>query len=66
MARLSRHLDELRGLIRDLRPGDWERQGLHPTLGVMDMPAVFDDFLVGHLESHADQLDGLRANADPD
>jgi hypothetical protein len=63
MARLSKHLDELRGLIRDLWPGDWERRGLHSTLGVMDTPAVFDDFLVGHLESHADQLDGLRANA---
>jgi hypothetical protein len=65
MAHLAEHLHELRGLIRELRPADWERQGLHPTLGVMDMPAVFDDFLVGHLESHAAQLDGLRANADP-
>jgi hypothetical protein len=25
----------------------------------MDMPRVFNEFLVGHLESHAEQLEGL-------
>jgi hypothetical protein len=65
MARLAEHLEQLRGLIRGLAPADWGRQGLHRTLGVMDLSGVFDDFLVGHLESHADQLDGLRANAEP-
>jgi hypothetical protein len=29
----------------------------------MTMPAIFEEFLVGHLEGHADQLDGLRAQA---
>jgi hypothetical protein len=62
MDRLAGHLEELRSLIHDLRPSDWERRGRHSTLGVMGMRAIFDEFLVGHLESHADQLDGLRAD----
>jgi hypothetical protein len=38
---------------------------MHSTLGVVDMPAVVQDFLVGHLEAHADQLDALRVNSGP-
>lgn len=60
MSRLTGQLDELRALIRRLRAEDWRRRGAHSTLGVMDMPAVFREFLVGHLEAHAAQLDGLR------
>jgi hypothetical protein len=61
--RLSGQLDELRGLIRLLTPADWERRGMHSTLGVMEMRAIFREFLVGHLEAHANQLDGLRASS---
>ena len=57
--RLFTDLDELRRLIGELRPEDWERQGLHQTLGVMAMPRIFEEFLVGHLESHARQLESL-------
>jgi DinB superfamily len=60
MARLSWQLDEVRTLITELPAGAWNRRGLHPTLGVMDLPTIFDEFLVGHLEAHAKQLDGLR------
>jgi hypothetical protein len=63
MGRLAGHLDQLRGLLRELTSIDWELRGAHSTLGVMDMPTIFDTFLVAHLESHADQLDGLRAAA---
>lgn len=62
MERLGRHLDRLRKLIGTLSPADWERRGMHSTLGMVEMPAIFQDFLVGHLEAHADQLDGLRAH----
>jgi hypothetical protein len=62
MDRLLGQLDELRRLIRRLTPADWERKGVHSTLGVMEMRAIFREFLVGHLEAHADQLDGLRAS----
>jgi hypothetical protein len=37
----------------------WARMGLHPKLGEMTMEAIFEDFLVGHLEEHLGQLDGL-------
>ena len=33
----------------------------HLVLGEMDMPRVFEVFLVGHLEEHANQLEGLLA-----
>lgn len=65
MDRLAGHLGELRELLRDLTPADWRREGLHSTLGVVGMRRAVEDFLVGHLEAHADQLDGLRANAQP-
>lgn len=63
MDRLAGQLTELRALILELTPADWERRGMHSTLGVVDMPAVVQDFLVGHLEAHADQLDALRVNS---
>ena len=66
MDRLAGQLDQLRALIRELTPADWERRGRHPTLGEVEMTAIFQDFLVGHLEAHADQLDGLRADSQAD
>ena len=60
MARLSGHLVELRAFIAGLPAESWGRKGLHSTLGEMDMPGILQEFLVGHLESHAAQLDGLR------
>jgi DinB family protein len=59
MARLAAHLEELRALVRELSEEDWRRRGVHPTLGVLEMPAIFQEFLVGHLEAHVAQLDGL-------
>jgi hypothetical protein len=59
MAELISQLDDLRALLRDMTPGDWQRTVRHVTLGVLDMPRVLNEFLVGHLEQHADQLDGL-------
>jgi hypothetical protein len=46
----------LRGLPADA----WRARGLHPTLGPMPLPRIVDEFIVGHLEEHADQLDLLR------
>ncbi len=46
-------------LLRAMDDGDWWRRGLHPSLGAMDMNAIMEEFLVGHLEQHARQLDGL-------
>ena len=49
----------LRALLDELSPEAWRARGLHPTLGVMGMERIVDDFLVGHLEQHADQLEAL-------
>ena len=59
--RVSWDLSDVRVFIQRLNSDDWSRTVRHSTLGVMEMPKVLDVFLVGHLESHADQLDGLAS-----
>lgn len=61
MARIAGHIAELRQLTRALGDDDWAIVARHPTLGEMAMREVFEDFLVGHLEQHADQLEELTA-----
>jgi hypothetical protein len=58
-ARLVPQLEELRTLIDELSDDDWGREVRHSTLGVLAMSRAVDVFLVGHLEQHADQLEGL-------
>lgn len=59
--RIERDANRLKARLADLSPEQWARTGRHPTLGVMDMSRIVEEFLVGHLEQHADQLDGLLA-----
>ena len=59
MVRLRADLDDLRDLLAEMTKQDWERTVEHSTLGVLDMPRVFEQFLVGHLEAHVRQLQGL-------
>jgi len=35
------------------------RTGVHPTRGTVDVPFIFEEFVVKHLEEHAHQLDKL-------
>ncbi len=51
----------VRALAADKGPTDWSREGLHPTLGVMDARRMLERFLVTHLEEHAAQLERLAA-----
>jgi hypothetical protein len=37
----------------------WQLRGAHPTRGEMSVQAVVEEFIVKHLEEHADQLDSL-------
>jgi hypothetical protein len=53
----------LRGFIRGMEPDQWEIRGLHPTLGAITVDQLVERFLVGHLEEHADQLEGMSAAA---
>jgi DinB superfamily len=61
--RMQGHLAGLWNFLDDLPADAWSRQGLHPTLGAMSVSMVADEMLVGHLEQHAAQLDGLEAHA---
>ena len=61
--RARRGIGEAADALRSLPAEDRARLGAHPTLGVMDVERLFDRFIVGHLEEHADQLDLLAARA---
>jgi hypothetical protein len=58
-ARLQDQVAALRAFLGEMTSQQWAARGVHQTLGVMDMPHLVDEFLVGHLEQHAAQLDGL-------
>ncbi len=57
--RTSRDIGSLRAFLSGLGETVWTARGLHPTLGEMDLAHIVDEFLVGHLEQHANQLDEL-------
>jgi hypothetical protein len=59
MATVRQEAAGLRDLLIGFDQGAWERRGIHPTLGPMTVTQIVEDFLVGHLEQHADQLDSL-------
>lgn len=59
MDQIAPELDGLRNFIADLPPDGWEATGLHETLGPMPMSRIVDEFLIGHLEEHARQLELL-------
>jgi len=56
-------IEWLRRLLESVDEGSFAARGLHPTLGIMSLERIVDEFLVGHLEEHADQLDALAASA---
>ena len=57
--RVAGDIAGLRAFLSSLEPLAWAARGTHSTLGEMDLNRIVDEFLVGHLEQHADQLDGL-------
>lgn len=59
--RAARDITNLRAFLGGLDASAWRARGRHPTLGEMDLAQMMDEFLVGHLEQHATQLDQLRA-----
>ena len=52
-------IESLRSFVEKLDERAWRARGLHPTRGVMPLDRILDEFLVGHLEQHADQLSSL-------
>jgi hypothetical protein len=60
-ARVSEDIRHLKVFLADLPPEGWSFRGAHPRLGMMDVSAIVEEFLVGHLEEHAGQLEGLAS-----
>jgi len=54
-------IEWLRRFLESVDESAWMARGLHPTLGIMTLERLVDEFLVGHLEEHAEQLDALAA-----
>jgi histidinol-phosphate aminotransferase len=57
---VQRDVAAFRADLAELTPADWSRQGLHDTLGEMDLWRFLEHFVTGHYLEHADQLDGLH------
>lgn len=59
-ARVSDSISATCAFLQGLPGSAWDARGRHPTLGVMSLAKIVDEFLVGHLEEHASQLDELQ------
>lgn len=47
--------------MRELPPEAWRLTGAHPSRGEMTVRQIVEEFIVDHLEEHAEQLDRLAA-----
>jgi hypothetical protein len=63
LQRTRASLAEIGDAMRSWAPETWRLRGAHPTLGEMTVERMVDEFIVTHLEEHADQLDSLRSSA---
>jgi histidinol-phosphate aminotransferase len=61
LAIVWRSLDSLAAYVAGLPRHVWSATGRHSTLGVMDVSRQLDEFHIGHVEQHLDQLDLLAA-----
>jgi hypothetical protein len=61
MERVRSSIGDLSTFLRGPTSSEWNAVGLHPTRGELDVEAMVGRFVIGHLEEHAEQLDGLRA-----
>lgn len=60
LRRVTDQVGDVAATLRALPDEVWESGGLHPRLGEMELGSIVERFVVGHLEEHADQLDGLE------
>lgn len=64
LERVRSSLAEISDAMRSWPPETWRLRGAHPTQGEMTVERMVEHFIVDHLEEHADQLDGLRGQAE--
>jgi threonine dehydratase len=60
LRRVRRDLAEVSAALGELPAEAWQVRGQHPTMGEMTLDRIVGEFIVDHLEEHADQLDGLE------
>jgi threonine dehydratase len=60
LRRVRADLADASATLDGLPAAAWTVVGLHPTMGEMPLDRIVEEFLVDHLEEHADQLDGLE------
>ena len=56
LARIEDGIAGTRDFLRDLPPEAWNTVGRHQTLSDMPLAKIVDEFMIGHLEEHANQL----------
>lgn len=61
-ARVAADIASLRDFIPAVPDEGWRVVGRHATLGEMSVERLVEEFLVGHIEEHADQLEDLAAS----
>lgn len=59
LTRVRDSLAEVTDTVRSWPDDAWERHGLHPVRGPMRVDAIIEQYIVAHLEEHADQLDAI-------
>ncbi|MDH6124061.1 DinB family protein [Kitasatospora sp. GP82] len=59
LPRLTGDVGTLRTLLGLLPDEAWDRRGVHAVHGVMTVEEIVDEFLVGHLEEHVEQIASL-------
>ena len=62
--RIDESLERFDRRWRTLTPEDLARRGLHPIRGEFVVAAMPDRFIVGHLEDHVRQLEGILGVSD--
>lgn len=65
LQRVRTSLAELSDAARAWEVEAWRARGAHPTRGEMTVERILEEFIVSHLEEHADQLDGLTGDGTP-
>jgi hypothetical protein len=53
-------IENIKRYLAGLNTAEWNAEGLHPRRGRMDIEAIVEEFVINHLEEHADQLERLR------
>ena len=59
LERVRASLRDVTDTVRGWEPDAWRLRGAHPTRGEMTVERIVEEFIVDHLEEHADQLDSL-------